>query len=293
MSDSTAMSRVIPWLKLAFFRGLSSWYKFAFRNREGLADYDFTLQPAGSHVPGFSAMLRIKNEASKIESCLQSIADLFDEIVVVDNGSTDDTRSIIDRVAARYPNIRVYAYPHAISRCGAENEETPEDSVHSLAYYYNWCLSKCNRRWVFKWDGDMLLPRRSRAAARRILQEAQLGGLVLWNIKGQTVYVAPDGAAWASIEEINHEEMCFPNNPLIRYRKEKLWERLKAPFWLPEAYPDDLFFYEVKDTREDEFQHWTDTSQLSPRKRKEFENYHLVQRTSPPPADRFARIELA
>ncbi|MFO1092555.1 MAG: hypothetical protein U0992_04465 [Planctomycetaceae bacterium] len=37
---------------------------------------------------GVTAMLRIKNER-KICTCLESIYDLFDELVIIDNGSTD------------------------------------------------------------------------------------------------------------------------------------------------------------------------------------------------------------
>ncbi len=39
--------------------------------------------------------MTVKNEANRIEACLDDIADLFTEIVVIDTGSTDDTIAIV------------------------------------------------------------------------------------------------------------------------------------------------------------------------------------------------------
>ena len=50
----------------------------------------------------------------------------------------------------------------------------PERSVHSLAYFYNWCFAQVGTRYSWKWDGDMVLTtegevvdRRPRLAGRR------------------------------------------------------------------------------------------------------------------------------
>lgn len=263
-----------------------------FKNVENLAEFDFKLQRRSTHAPGVSAMLRIKNEASKITGCLSSIHDVFDEIIVVNNGSTDNTKDLVYAFIKSNgaTNIYFYDYPFIIARCGKENEETPENSVNSLAYYYNWCLSKCTKKWVFKWDGDMVLPRSSKNTAIGLLQQIQSGGARLWNIRGQTVYVDSEGHCWASLAEINHEEMCYPNNPMIHYRKEKNWERLRAPFSVQEEYPDDVIFYEVKDTREDEFSHWSSLDNLTPRKRTELNNFNLVKQAINPPEELFSLV---
>lgn len=265
-----------------------------FRNAEGHRQFDFTLAPGRRHAPGVSAMLRIKNEATKIERCILSIHDLFDEVIVVNNGSTDDTRALVEGLIAsgRCPGVRLFDYPFVLSRCGAENADTAGDSVHSLTYYSNWSISHCSRRWVFKWDGDMFLPSAMREPMRRALARIRTGGLKLWNVKGQTVYIDRSGQAWAARGEVNQEEMCFPNSPFVHFQKQQLWERLTTPFYLEEDCPPEVLFLEIKDTREDEFAHWTDTSSFSPRKLTEYRNYITVRDSTEPPADAFERIEL-
>ena len=61
--------------------------------REGLANFNFRRR-ANHKRQGVSAMLRVKNEASKIYYALKSIYQVFDEIVLVDNASTDRTLEI-------------------------------------------------------------------------------------------------------------------------------------------------------------------------------------------------------
>ena len=49
-----------------------------------------------------SACLIVRNEAKWLGGCLQSIAGVADEIVVVDTGSTDDTGAlVVGRLGAR------------------------------------------------------------------------------------------------------------------------------------------------------------------------------------------------
>ena len=48
-----------------------------------------------------SAALIVKNEAAKLEACLQSIAGWVDEIVIVDSGSSDATLEIAQKYGAQ------------------------------------------------------------------------------------------------------------------------------------------------------------------------------------------------
>ena len=53
-----------------------------------------------------SLCMIVKNEEAVLDRCLSSIADLMDEIIIVDTGSTDRTKEI----ASRYTN-QIYDFP--------------------------------------------------------------------------------------------------------------------------------------------------------------------------------------
>src|SRR6266851_2115002 len=48
-----------------------------------------------------SLCLMVRNEEDKLAACLQSAADLVDETIVVDTGSTDGTRELAAKLGAR------------------------------------------------------------------------------------------------------------------------------------------------------------------------------------------------
>ncbi|MBJ8192589.1 glycosyltransferase, partial [Bacillus cereus] len=55
------------------------------------------------HPMTISLCMIVKNEEQTLARCLDSVADLMDEIIIVDTGSTDQTKTI----AARYTD-RLY-----------------------------------------------------------------------------------------------------------------------------------------------------------------------------------------
>ena len=52
-------------------------------------------------MPALSVVIITKNEAQTITACLASVAGLADDIVVLDSGSTDETRALCEAVGAR------------------------------------------------------------------------------------------------------------------------------------------------------------------------------------------------
>src|SRR5262245_30331261 len=90
-----------------------------------------------------SAMVRVRNEEEFLYASVKSIVDCVDEIVIVDNLSTDRTPLIIGALRGEHPDKVVsYRYPYDIRRVGRENWEMtlrPNGrlSPHLLGNYYN------------------------------------------------------------------------------------------------------------------------------------------------------------
>jgi glycosyltransferase involved in cell wall biosynthesis len=94
----------------------------------------------------------VKNEEANLAACLEPVADLFDEIIVVDTGSTDATRQIAQRFGAK-----VFDFPWCDSFSAARNE----------------CLRHATGEWIFWLDADDRLDEPNRDKLRALL--ASLG----------------------------------------------------------------------------------------------------------------------
>ena len=106
-------------------------------------------------------MLRAKNEEEFLRVAATSIVDAVDEIVLVDNQSSDRTADIAAELAREFPGkVVCFSYPHSVSRVGAETRALLRDSgaqaVGLSAIFYNWCLARCGNPYVLKWDADMV-----------------------------------------------------------------------------------------------------------------------------------------
>jgi len=233
------------------------------RNREGIRSYDCLFQPMPK--PGLSAMIRVRNEEQAIEPMLIDIIDLFDEIVLVDNASTDSTVTTIATTLAcmgqRARHVRVYSYPFQIARCGDEHFRTPADSVHSLVHYYNWCLSQCQYDYVWKWDADMRLPASCIPATAALVEQLQSSkGGSIGQPKAWTVFRGLDGVCYYRPDRMECEPRIFPNRPENRFVKDVLWERIAWQPWQQVVTSEDPCFIEHRDCGRVHHTHWDRTT---------------------------------
>src|SRR6516162_9004672 len=98
--------------------------------------------------PRVSLTMIVKNEEANLAACLESTASLFDEIIVVDTGSTDRTRE----VAARF-GAAVFDFPWCDDFAAARNE----------------ALRHAGGDWIFWLDADERLDEANRTELRGLL----------------------------------------------------------------------------------------------------------------------------
>ena len=75
-------------------------------------------------TPGFTAVVRAKNEADPLPWVLPPLLRAVERIVLVDNGSTDGTPEVARRVAEECgasERLEVHSYPFSVARCGEEH----------------------------------------------------------------------------------------------------------------------------------------------------------------------------
>jgi hypothetical protein len=103
-------------------------------------------------TPGISLIIRAKNEELNIKECIESVIDLVDEIIFVDNGSDDSTYSIVKEYKKKYDKIKLYKYNIKVSKVGIEHTAAiKNNNKNTLGNFYNWCLSKSTKYNIFKW----------------------------------------------------------------------------------------------------------------------------------------------
>ena len=94
-----------------------------------------------------SLCMIVKNEEKVLARCLDSIADLMDEIIIVDTGSTDATKEI----AARYTD-RIYDF----------------EWVEDFSAARNFSFSKATRDYIYTADADEVLDEENRQRFREL-----------------------------------------------------------------------------------------------------------------------------
>lgn len=84
----------------------------------------------------FSLCMIVKNEAEILSRCLDSVADIMDEMIVVDTGSTDETK----KVAARYTD-KIFDFAW----------------IHDFAAARNFAFSKASCEYIYSADADEVI----------------------------------------------------------------------------------------------------------------------------------------
>lgn len=89
-----------------------------------------------------SLCMIVKNEEDVLARCLDSVADLVEEMVIVDTGSTDRTMEI----AKRYPKVKLYEFAW----------------IDDFAAARNFAFSKATQDYIYSADADEVLDEENR-----------------------------------------------------------------------------------------------------------------------------------
>ncbi len=252
-------------------------------NLEGHADYDIVWPWAderggpGALRRGATAVLRVKNEAPGLRFVLPPLLRACDHVLLVDNGSDDGTGEEALRVAAEHglsDRFTLKEYPFAVARAGAEHLAVNERSVHSLAYFYNWCFSHVRTRYSWKWDGDMVLTTEGEVSMSDLSWQVGMAEAVI-RFPRHGLYIESDRRAFPRPGAAQHRGVGLPESPDYVYAKAPEWEIRTTPdriemFALPQG-----LCVELKCSTATSFAHWTNpesfaTSIRNRRKRREW-----------------------
>lgn len=268
------------------------------RNLEGREDFDVTWAWAdGDLEVGMTAVLRVKNEARSMPWVLRPLLAATQHVVIADNGSDDGTAEMARRTAAAAgatDRLSVVEYPFDVSRCGPEHLATPERSLHSLAYFYNWSFAHARTTYSMKWDGDMVLTREGAATFADLAW--QLGSTeTVVTMPRHPLFVESDRVAYIDLGLRNIEPWVYPMGPEYTFVKAFEWELRLFPDHAQRISLPGGLCVELKYLDSDEFSHWTDpdafaSSARTLRKRREWAVFHALA-NGETDVDRVERIE--
>lgn len=126
-------------------------------------------------LPTISAIYRIKNGATSIESSILSIAPLATEILVFDNLSSDSSLEIVERLKTNLKGIveiKLFSYPHQLALAGERYKiDLENENGRSLAEYYNHCFSKGVCDYLMKVDASCIYSFKRINTIQRVLQK--------------------------------------------------------------------------------------------------------------------------
>jgi hypothetical protein len=260
-------------------------------NLEGHTDFNVRWNWSEEVRPGFTAVVRVKNEARPLPWALPPLLRAVSRVVVIDNGSTDGTAEVARQVAAEAgmsDRLEVHSYPFPVARCGEEHLGTPSGSVHSLAYFYNWSFSHVGTAYALKWDGDMVLTDAAVSVLRDLAWQLEASEAVI-RMPRYPLYVVDDRHAFLDVGMANCEAWAWPNRPGYSFVKAMEWEQPALPPAVARIVLPDWSCVELKHLDADEFAHWSDTefdqTERTRRKHREWEVFHTLAEGGEAPAD--------
>lgn len=184
-------------------------------------------------LPTISAIFRIKNAETYLESSVTSIAPICTEIVIVDNNSSDKSIDVCYKLQEQLKdvcNVKIYSYKNKLAIAG-ENYSKNLNSANSLAAYYTFAFSKATSDYVMKADAHLLY---TPLALEKIQNKLRKGrrviifkGIELYGMKlSFERYIFKNDASYSFVDGESYEELRF------NYKLSK-WEQFRSTIMTP------------------------------------------------------------
>ena len=138
-----------------------------------------------------SVLYCVYNEEQFIKGSLELVLPFVDEVIVVDNGSTDDTNKIVQSI--NDPKIKIFDYP--------------KQAVVDMGAVRNYSLEQCTSDWFLQVDADEYYPEQSMKNIRQAVD---------YNVKSISFRVGYYNLTWRD----GYTESGFPHYPDRLYKRE-------------------------------------------------------------------------
>lgn len=189
-----------------------------------------------SSGPSVSAIYRVKNGAEYIESAILSVAPLVKEIIVVDNGSTDQTINIIERLKVELEGVtevKLYHYQKKMELAGDGYLDRLKDNPEgSLAKFYEYCFNLGTSDYLMKCDAHVIFTLKG----LRDIQEALSANPDIVYFSGTEIFG----------KVLDYEPSLFKKSCGYKFIDKEKWEKLEFPEKVKSIYVFSPVFLHLK-----------------------------------------------
>lgn len=211
---------------------------------------------------GLSFLIKAKNEDVTIKACIESIAPFADEIIVIDNNSTDDTPNILANLEQKYGRnfLKIYQDTRNIVPIGKTHKTAVKNGkTNTLTYLTNNLLEKATFNNVISWDADKIahLKNLTFIIDKLKLRKRKDKFCVFFN--GVTLYLDNNTKLYQKLNNDYCEYSVFSKRHGINWvDDEELLFEISNPKYVYSCFKRYVIqypcFYEIKTTFKDEFQ---------------------------------------
>jgi glycosyltransferase involved in cell wall biosynthesis len=147
---------------------------------------------------GISLAIMAKNEGENIARCIKSALPIVDEVVVLDNGSTDNTAEIAASLGAKVIKM---------------DWDIPSKGFSEPR---NTCIRACTKPWIIRMDGDEMIPKQH---LFDIWKLAQSDGVDAYLFSIRNYQKNPFELGWETDWVLSETLRMFINDPKVYYTR--------------------------------------------------------------------------